>query len=127
MTRNNILADKSVDFAIRMARCYKYLLDDKHEFIMSKQLFRSGTSIGANIHEAIQAQSKADFISKLGISLKEASETSFWLVVLHKSATMDDNIYLSLKKDVDEIIKLLISTIKTTKNNINNNVISTDI
>jgi len=127
MTRDNVLADKSVDFAIRMAECYKYLLDEKHEFIMSKQLFRSGTSIGANIHEAIQAQSKADFISKLGISLKEASETSFWLVVLHKSGTMDDNIYFSLKEDVDEIIKLLISTIKTTKKNINNNVISTDI
>ena len=80
MTRNNILADKSVDFAIRMAKCYNYLMNEKNEFIMSKQMFRCGTSIGANIHEAIQAQSKADFISKLSISLKEASETSFWLV-----------------------------------------------
>ena len=77
MTRKNILAEKSVDFAIRMSKCYKYLSDEKQEYIMSKQLFRCGTSIGANIHEAIQAQSKADFISKLGISLKEASETSF--------------------------------------------------
>ena len=127
MTHDNILVDKSVDFAIRISNCYKFLLKEKREDIMSKQLFRSGTSIGANIHEAIHAQSKADFISKLGISLKEASETSFWLVVLHQSGTMDDNIYFSLKEDVDEIIKLLISTIKTTKKNINNNVISTDI
>ena len=115
MTRNNILADKSVDFAIRMAKCHEYLKNEKQEYIMSKQLFRCGTSIGANIHEAIQAQSKADFISKLSISLKEASEASFWLVVLHKAGTMDENIYISLKSDLDEIIRILISTIKTTK------------
>ena len=68
-----------------MANCYKYLMGEKNEFIMSKQLFRSGTSIGANIHEGIQAQSKADFISKFGIALKEASETSYWLVVLNRA------------------------------------------
>ena len=115
MTRNNILADKSVDFAIRMAKCYEYLKNEKQEYIMSKQLFRCGTSIGANIHEAIQAQSNSVFISKLSISLKEASEASFWLVVLHKAGTMDENIYISLKSDLDEIIRILISTIKTTK------------
>ena len=120
MTKNNILADKSVDFAIRMANCYKYLKEEKQEFIMSKQMFRSGTSIGANIHEAIQAQSKPDFISKLGISLKEASETSFWLVVLHKAGTMDGPIYNSLKRDLDEIMRILIATIKTAKDNLNN-------
>ena len=118
MTRDNILADKSVNFAIRMAKCYQFLMDEKQEFIMSKQMFRSGTSIGANIHEAIQAQSKVDFVSKLGISLKEASETSFWLVVLHKADTLEDNIYSSLKRDLDEIIRLLVSTIKKTKQNI---------
>ena len=117
MTKNNILADKSVDFAIRMAKCYKYLREEKQEFIMSKQMFRSGTSIGANIHEAIQAQSKSDFISKLSISLKEGSETSFWLVVLHKADIIDDAIYNSLKSDLDEILRILISTIKTSKNN----------
>lgn len=120
MTKNNILADKSVDFAIRMAKCYKYLREEKQEFIMSKQMFRSGTSIGPNIHEAVQAQSKSDFISKLSISLKEGSETSFWLVVLHKAEVIDDNIYNSLKKDLDEIIRILIATIKTAKNNKNN-------
>ena len=103
-----------------MAKCYQFLMEEKHEYIMSKQAFRSGTSIGANIHEAIQAQSKADFVSKLGISLKEASETSFWLVVLNKAGTMDCNIYSSLKKDLDEIIRLLVSTIKKTKQNIEN-------
>ena len=117
MTRNNVLADKSIDFAIRMAKCYQYLMEEKHEYIMSKQVFRSGTSIGANIHEAIQAQSKPDFISKLSISLKEASETSFWLVVLHKSGMLDGNIYQSIKNDLDEIIRILISTIKTSKKN----------
>ena len=101
-----------------MAKCYQFLMDEKQEFIMSKQMFRSGTSIGANIHEAIQAQSKVDFVSKLGISLKEASETSFWLVVLHKADTLEDNIYSSLKRDLDEIIRLLVSTIKKTKQNI---------
>jgi len=111
------LADKSIDFAIRMAKCYQYLMEEKHEYIMSKQVFRSGTSIGANIHEAIQAQSKPDFISKLSISLKEASETSFWLVVLHKSGMLDENIYQSIKNDLDEIIRILISTIKTSKKN----------
>ena len=119
MTNDNILADKSVSFAIRMAKCYSFLMDERKEFIMSKQMFRSGTSIGANIHEAIQAQSKVDFISKLSISLKEASETSFWLVVLNRAGTMDDNIYKSLKKDLDEIIRILVSTIKTTKKNLN--------
>ncbi len=117
MTHNNILADKSIDFAIRMTKCYQYLMDEKKEFIMSKQLFRSGTSIGANIHEAIQAQSKNDFISKLSISLKEASETSFWLVVLHRSDKLDEQLYKSLKNDIDEIIRLLTSSIKTTKQN----------
>jgi four helix bundle protein len=80
-------------------------------------MFRSGTSIGANIHEGIQAQSKADFVSKLNIALKEASETSYWLVVLHRSDFLDERIYKSLKDDLDEIIRILISSIKTTKKN----------
>ena len=115
MTHDNVLVDKSIDFAIRMANCYKYLLKEKREDIMSKQMFRSGTSIGANIHEGIQAQSKADFVSKYSIALKEASETSYWLVVLHRSEFLDDKLYLSLKQDVDELIRLLVSSIKTIK------------
>jgi four helix bundle protein len=85
MTQNNVLADKTITFAIRIVNCYNYLVDTKKEFTMSKQMFRSGTSIGANVHEAIQGQSRADFVSKMSISLKEASETSFWLVLLHKT------------------------------------------
>ncbi len=92
-------------------------MGEKNEFIMSKQLFRSGTSIGANIHEGIQAQSKADFISKFGIALKEASETSYWLVVLNRAKYLDDVSYLSLKSDIDEIIRILVASIKTTKKN----------
>ena len=84
---------------------------------MSKQLFRSGTSIGANIHEGIQGQSKADFVSKLNIALKEASETSYWLVVLHKANILEEKLFNSLKEDIDEIIRLLIASIKTTKKN----------
>ena len=82
MTKNNILLDKSISFAIRIVNCYNYLCNEKKEYVMSKQVFRSGTSIGANIHEAVQGQSRADFVSKLGIALKEASETSYWLVIL---------------------------------------------
>ncbi len=117
MTHDNILADKSVDFAIRITNCYKYLMKEKREDIMSKQLFRSGTSIGANIHEEIQGQSRADFVSKLNIALKEASETSYWLVVLHKANILEEKLFNSLKEDIDEIIRLLIASIKTTKKN----------
>ena len=116
MKENNILVDKSIDFAIRMVNCFKFL-QEKNEFIMSKQLFRSGTSIGANRHEGIQGQSKADFISKLSIALKEASETSYWLVVLNRTDYLEDKIFVSLKNDLDEIIRILIATIKTTKKN----------
>lgn len=115
MTQGSILTEKSIDFAIRMAKCYQYLMNDRQEFIMSKQMFRSGTSIGANVHEGIQAQSKADFVNKYSIALKEASETSYWLVVLHRSQFLDDNLYMSLKQDIDELIRLLVSSIKTIK------------
>jgi four helix bundle protein len=118
MTRNNILADKSIDFAIRIVNCYKYLTEEKNEYIISKQLLRSGTSIGANIHEGIEAQSKSDFISKLSISLKEASETSYWFKVLFRTGAITESMYSSLHKDLDEIIRILIASIKTTKQNI---------
>ena len=109
--------DKSIDFAIRMAKCYRYLMEEKNEYIMSKQMFRSGTSIGANIHEGVQAQSKADFVSKLNISLKEASETSFWLKVLHRAGHLEEKLYESLKADLDSIIRILVASIKTSKKN----------
>ena len=117
MTQDNILIEKSIDFAIRMTNCYKYLMEEKNEYIMSKQMFRSGTSIGANIHEGVQAQSKADFISKLGISLKEATETSYWLVVLNRANFLEEKLYFSLKADLDSIIRILVASIKTSKKN----------
>jgi four helix bundle protein len=92
-------------------------MEEKNEYIMSKQLFRSGTSIGANIHEGIQAQSKADFVSKLGIALKEASESSYWLIVLRRACFLEESLYQSMREDLDEIIRILVSSIKTTKKN----------
>ena len=118
MTQDNILIDKCIDFAIRMTNCYKYLMEEKNEYIMSKQMFRSGTSIGANIHEGVQAQSKADFINKLGIALKEASETSYWLVILNRASYLDEKLYISLKSDLDAIIRILVVSIKTSKKNV---------
>ena len=117
MTDNNILSEKSINFAIRIVKCYTYIRDTKKEEIMSRQMYRSGTSIGANIHEAIQAQSKSDFVSKLGISLKEASETIYWLKLLNRTNYLDDNMFESLKTDCDELIRITVASIKTAKKN----------
>ena len=85
MKTDNVIVDKSKAFALRIINLYKYLCEEKHECILSKQLIRSGTSIGANIMEAIRGQSNADFTAKINIALKEASETEYWLELLHKS------------------------------------------
>ena len=106
----SILAMKSLDFGIRVVRCVQYLQKEKNEYILSKQVLRSGTSIGANIHEGLYAQSKADFVSKLTISLKEASETSYWLILLNKTDYLTQEIYESLKLDVDELIRMIIAS-----------------
>jgi len=112
-TKNNLLAEKSLDFGIRIVKCFKYLTNDKHEQVMAKQLYRSGTSIGANVHESIFAQSRADFVNKLKIALKEAGETSYWIRLLHKTEYMDDSMFMSIMDDCDELIRLLIASIKT--------------
>jgi four helix bundle protein len=117
MVSDNVLVDKTISFSIRIVKCYNYLQDEKKEFVMSKQLLRSGTSIGANVHEAIFAQSRADFVSKMNIALKEANETSYWLLILSKTAYLESNVYISLRQDIDEIIRILISTLKTTRKN----------
>jgi len=119
MVVNNVLSEKTLAFAIRIVNGYKFLVESKKEFIMSKQLLRCGTSIGANSNEATYAQSKADFISKLSISLKEASETSYWLTLLHRTSYIEDNMYTSMKKDLDEIIRIIAKTLKTTRKNEN--------
>ena len=112
MSKQNIIADLSIEFSLITIKQYKYLISKK-EYIMSKQLLRSATSIGANIHEAISAESKKDFIHKLSISLKEARETKYWLILLNKSDFLKSNF-----DKIDTIIKILTSIIKTTKFNL---------
>ena len=110
-----IVLGKSKSFAIRIVKAYKYLTKEKHEYVMSKQLLRSGTSIGANCREAYRAQSTADFLAKLGIALKEAEETEYWLEVLFETAYLSKAQFNSIYSDNEEIIKLLVSIIKSTK------------
>ena len=113
--KENIIKNKSFEFALRIIKLYQFLSESKKEFILSKQVLKSGTSIGANVREAEQAESKSDFIHKLSISLKEANETDYWLELLNKANYINDNEYISLKKNLDEILKLLVSIIKTSK------------
>ena len=115
---NNAVLDKSKAFAVRIIKLYKYMAEEKREFILSKQLLRSGTSIGANCREAHRAQSAADFISKLGIALKEAEESAYWLELLSETDYITAKQFNSLYSDNDELISLLVSIIKSTKNNI---------
>ena len=114
-----ILEEKTYSFALRIIKAYKYLAD-KNEYVLSKQLLRSGTSIGANCREATYAQSKQDFVSKLSIALKETNETIYWLELLHDSGFITDESFKSVHTDSTEILKLLISIIKTSKSHINN-------
>ena len=115
--KENILIDKSIDFAARIVKLCKFLENSQKEHIISKQIIRSGTSIGANINEAQYGNSKADFISKLHISLKEAAETEYWLRLLNKSEYVDEKLFKSLLDDCLELKKLLVSSINTAKNN----------
>ena len=118
MKHENIIVDKSKDFALRIIKMYQYLLSEKHETIMSKQVLRSGTSIGANIREAIRGQSKADFYSRLTISLKEASETEYWLELLHESGYIENEHFQSIYSDCQEIIRILVSITKHSSDNL---------
>ena len=114
--KDSILRQKSELYADRIVKLYTFVLS-LGEDVMAKQIYRSGTSIGANIAESINAQSKADFISKLSIALKEANETEFWLSRLYQANYIDERGFLSMKKDNDELIKMLVSSIKTIRNN----------
>ena len=111
----NAIQDKSRKFAIRIVNCYKFLTEQKHEMVLSKQLLRCGTSIGANTRESKNAQSRMDFLNKLNIALKEADETEYWLDLLHETYYIDDTMYESINKDCAELIKLLTSIIKKIK------------
>ncbi len=117
--RENILKIKSYKFAIRIVNLYKYLCKQKREYVMSKQILRSGTSIGALIHEAEFAQSRLDFINKLSIALKEANETVYWIDLLNETKYITIKMHQSLKSDIKEILGILISSIKTAKDNLN--------
>ena len=117
MKRDNIFVDKSFSFAVRIVNLYKYLCSDKKEFVLSKQLLRSGTSIGANISESQDAQSTNDFISKLSIALKEARESKYWIELLKETEYLTKKESDSLVNDLIELIKLLVTIIKTTKDN----------
>ena len=115
--RDNLLIDKSVAFAVRIVKLHQYLIKNKKESIISKQIVRSGTSIGANINEANYGQSKADFISKLHIALKEAAETEYWLKVLTQSEYLSTEMGESLLQDCMELKRILIASINTAKSN----------
>lgn len=111
----NIIVIKSKAFAIRIVKLSKYLNDNKKEYVLSKQILKSGTSIGANVKEAIRGQSKADFYSKMNIALKEASETEYWLEILNETDYIDDILFKSIYSDCEELIKILMSITKTQK------------
>ena len=117
MKDNNIIEEKSFEFAVRTVNLYKYLTSERQEHIMSKQLLRSGTSVGANISEAQQAQSPMDFLSKMSIALKESYESDYWLRLLHRTEYLTKDGYNSIITDCRTISKLLVSIIKSTKNN----------
>ena len=112
--KESIVRDKSMCFAIRIVRCYKYLVEEKREFILSKQLLRCGTSIGANIKEALRGQSRPDFTAKMSISLKEASECEYWIELLMNTEFLPQESAQSLLDDCQELIKILTSIVKST-------------
>lgn len=119
MKQENIILDKSFIFAIRVVKLYKYLCDEKKEYVLSKQLLRSGTSVGANVNEAQAGQSKADFVAKIAIASKEARESKYWIDLLIKTDYLDinENHVKSLQNNIEEIVKLLTSIFKSRQGN----------
>ncbi|MBW2163424.1 MAG: four helix bundle protein [Deltaproteobacteria bacterium] len=113
--KKNIVKEKSFAFALRIIKLHRFLQDEKREYVLSKQLLRSGTAIGALVREAEQAESKADFIHKMAIALKEANETDYWIELLYQSETLEEKGFSSIKPDITELIKLLTSIIKTSR------------
>lgn len=114
--KDNVILSKSFEFSVRIVNLYKYLTLQQKEFVMAKQILRSGTSIGANSEEANAGQSKKDFIAKMSIVLKEARETSFWLRLLYQTEYIDNKMFDSLFEDCQEIIAIVTAIIKTARN-----------
>lgn len=113
--RNNIIMNKSFSFAIRIVNCCSVLRESRKEYVISKQLLKSGTAIGALLRESKFAESRADFIHKLHIALKEGNETDYWLLLLKETKYIDSKEYESLNEEIKSILKLLVSIIKSTK------------
>lgn len=114
----NIVKTKSFEFALKIMRVYRVLLDEKKEFVLSKQLVRSGTSIGANVRESEQAESKKDFIHKMSIALKEANECEYWIELFQASGLLEGEVCIDLQKDIKQLLRLITSIIKTAKSNL---------
>jgi four helix bundle protein len=110
---DNVVENKSFDFAVRIVNLHKHLSSEKKEFVLSKQLLRSGTSIGANVSEALRGQSKADFLAKMSIALKEANESHYWIRLLYKTDFLTEQEFNSIENDIIELIKILSSICKT--------------
>jgi four helix bundle protein len=113
--KDNIVYEKAFSFAVKVVNLYKYLCNEQKEYVLSKQMLKSGTSIGANIKEGIEGQSKRDFLSKMSIALKEASETEYWLGLLRATNYIDDEIVKDILSDCKEINRILSSIVKTTR------------
>ncbi|MDR1526924.1 MAG: four helix bundle protein [Dysgonamonadaceae bacterium] len=119
--KENVILNKSFEFAVRIVNLYKYLTTEKKELVMSKQILRSGTSIGANAEEADSGQNKKDFIAKMNIVLKEAEETCYWLRLLDRTDYIENKIFESILADCNEIIAIVTAIIVTARKNIKNN------
>jgi four helix bundle protein len=117
--KENVLKDKSFRFAVRIVNLYRYLCDQKKEFVLSKQALRSGTSVGAMVREAEHSESKSDFVHKMAIAQKEINETIYWLELLKATDFLTSESFISLNNDAVEIIKLITTSIKTAKSTIN--------
>ena len=115
IVRESVVADKSKAFSLRIIKLYQYLGTEKKEYVMAKQILASGTSIGANIREALHAQSRKDFFAKMYISYKEANETAYWLELLHESEYIEEEAFESIYEDCKELIKMLTAITKTSK------------
>jgi len=117
MAKESVLKDKSFRFAVRIVNLYRYLCETKKEYVLSKQVLRSGTSVGAMVREAEHSESKADFVHKLAIAQKESNETLYWLELLHETKFISTKEYDSINTDAIEIIKMITASIKTAKKN----------
>ena len=114
----NVVLEKAIKFALRIARLHKYLSEEKHEFVLSKQILLSGTFIGKHVKEATQGESKQDFTHEMSIALKKASETEYWLLILFQGEILGEKEYNSINNDCVELIKMLTSIVKTSKTNV---------